>query len=610
MSFRLAKRVPLALGATLTLVLTVAPAFAAPSTPEPTRHLEIPLTTSDGSLTTVATSGTTVADAGHINGGQAAAAKDLRKQEPDVSLAEAPKSEPAAVGDASAAAVLTGAIEAPNFVVAGLDWPAGQQLPSDAQVFMRVSERGLWSDWTPVDAEPQQEGNRLGTEPFVSGNADKVQVQVTGAADDLPSDLRLSIITPGGPQASLATTRANAAVAIPATKEGNTGRALGIRPRSDWAGTAYQPPAAPTYTGIKATVVHHTAGTNNYTQAEVPGILRGIASYHMTSQGWNDVGYNFLVDKYGGMWEGRAGSLDAAATKMVQGAHALSYNTNTMGVSVLGTYGTVAPTTASLTALKTVIGFRFDLAGLDARDLSGINGLNGTNMSRIVGHRDVNATDCPGQLLWNQLAALRTAVGAPGGTTPPPSSPPVFADVTTETTGFAADINWLAAQGIATGWNVDGLLYYRPTEVINRDAMAAFLYRMAGSPAFTAPSTSPFTDLKTTDQYYKEITWLYAKGITTGWVTNGQRTFGPWQPISRDAMAAFLYRLAGSPQYTPPATSPFTDIKPTDQFYKEVNWALSKRVTTGWSDGGYHPLESISREAMAAFLHRFMLYVD
>ncbi len=601
MSFRLATRAPLALGATLALVLTVAPAFAAPSTPEPVQHLKISLTASDGSLTKVATSGKT---------SDGTAAKDLRRQEPEAALQKAPDGEPDAVGDATTAAVLTDVIETPNFVVAGLDWPAGQQLPSDAEVFLRVSERGHWSDWTPVPAEPQNEGERLGTEPFVSGNAEKIQVQVTGAADELPADLRLSILTPGGSQPSLSTATANAAVAIAATKEGNTGRALGIRPRSDWAGTAYPPKDTPTYTGFKAAVVHHTAGTNNYTQGEVPGILRGIAAYHMNSQGWDDVGYNFLVDKYGGMWEGRAGSLDVGPTQMVQGAHALGYNSNTMGVSVLGTYSTVAPSDASFNALKTVMSFRFDLARLDARDRSGILDKNGANMARIVGHRDVNSTDCPGQLLWNRLPALREQVGAPGSSTPAPDPTLTFADVSPETSGFVADINWLAAQGITKGWEVNGLYYYRPAEAINRDAMAAFLYRLAGSPSFTPPGTSPFTDLTPSDQFYKEITWLYAKGITTGWVINGQRTYGPLQPIQRDAMAAFLYRLAGSPQFAAPATSPFTDITPTDQFYKEVTWALSKRVTTGWSDGGYHPTEAISREAMAAFLHRFMLNVD
>ena len=199
MSFRLATRAPLALGATLALVLTVAPAFAAPSTPEPVQHLKISLTASDGSLTKVATSGKT---------SDGTAAKDLRRQEPEAALQKAPDGEPDAVGDATTAAVLTDVIETPNFVVAGLDWPAGQQFPSDAEVFLRVSERGHWSDWTPVPAEPQNEGERLGTEPFVSGNAEKIQVQVTGAADELPADLRLSILTPGGSQPSLSTATA------------------------------------------------------------------------------------------------------------------------------------------------------------------------------------------------------------------------------------------------------------------------------------------------------------------------------------------------------------------------------------------------------------------
>src|SRR5699024_8251304 len=98
---------------------------------------------------------------------------------------------------------------------------------------------------------------------------------------------------------------------------------------------------------------------------------------------------------------------------------------------------------------------------------------------------------------------------------------------------------------------------YRPLAPMNRDAMAAFLYRAAGEPAYTPPKRSPFTDVPTSSLFYKEIAWAESEGITTGWPDD---TFRPLQPINRDAMAAFLYRFQGEPRFTPPRTSPFPDV--------------------------------------------------
>lgn len=166
---------------------------------------------------------------------------------------------------------------------------------------------------------------------------------------------------------------------------------------------------------------------------------------------------------------------------------------------------------------------------------------------------------------------------------------------------FAAEMNWLGATGITTGYS-DGT--YHPLEAINRNAMAAYLYRMAGSPSFTAPAVSPFTDVHPGDPFYKEITWMRSVGITTGY---GDGSFHPYEKIHRDAMATFLYRMAGRPAYSAPSTSAFTDIKPGDQFYKEVSWAASQGITTGWSVNGgkaFRPLNNINRDAMAAFVYR------
>ncbi|MEG9247479.1 polysaccharide deacetylase family protein [Arthrobacter sp. Soc17.1.1.1] len=199
-----------------------------------------------------------------------------------------------------------------------------------------------------------------------------------------------------------------------------------------------------------------------------------------------------------------------------------------------------------------------------------------------------------------------TATGA-APYTPPAVSP--FADITTNQQ-FYKEISWLSDRGISTGWvEANGTRTYRALQPVNRDAMAAFLYRAAGSPTYTAPAVSPFADVATNQQFYKEISWLASTGISIGWVeANGTRTYRALQPVNRDAMAAFLYRAAGSPAYTSPATSPFADIRTDQQFYKEMSWLSARGISTGWDEANgtrtYRALQPVARDAMAAFLYR------
>ena len=168
---------------------------------------------------------------------------------------------------------------------------------------------------------------------------------------------------------------------------------------------------------------------------------------------------------------------------------------------------------------------------------------------------------------------------------------------------FANDINWLAQRRITTGYP-DGT--FRPNGSVERGAMAAFFYRMAGSPQFTAPSTPSFKDVPRDHPFFKEIEWMRARGITTGW---SDGTFRPNDAVNRDAMAAFFYRYAGSPAYSAPAVSPFSDVSTGSQFYREIAWLADQRITTGWADGSFRPVQPIERGAMAAFLHRYNVRV-
>ena len=185
-----------------------------------------------------------------------------------------------------------------------------------------------------------------------------------------------------------------------------------------------------------------------------------------------------------------------------------------------------------------------------------------------------------------------------------------FADVP-KTMQFYDEILWMATAGVSTGWTeADGSRTYRPLQSVNRDAMAAFMYRLAGSPGFTPPKKSPFSDVSTSNRFYKEISWLAQERISTGWLeNNGTKTFRPLQPVSRDAMAAFMYRFAGTPAYEAPGISSFSDVAKNNLFYREISWLASTGISTGWAESNgtstYRHLNPVKRDAMAAFMSRF-----
>jgi soluble lytic murein transglycosylase-like protein len=207
-----------------------------------------------------------------------------------------------------------------------------------------------------------------------------------------------------------------------------------------------------------------------------------------------------------------------------------------------------------------------------------------------------------------KVSALAAALMAGSLFMAPPAQAAGFTD--TAGSGFRGEIHWMYQTGLSNGWG-DGT--YRPLESISREAMAAFMYRVAGSPQFVPPSVSPFTDVPVSHPFYREIAWLKHAGLTTGW---GDGSFHPSEPISREAMAAFLYRYSGqycrsaaAAGYAAPAASPFRDVPADSGFYKEVSWAKHSGISSGWSDGTYHPDEAISREAMAAFIKRTYEYL-
>jgi hypothetical protein len=158
---------------------------------------------------------------------------------------------------------------------------------------------------------------------------------------------------------------------------------------------------------VRLVFVHHTATTNAYTPDQAAAIVRGIDVFHVRARGWDDIGYNFLVDRFGRVYEGRAGGM----TRNVIGAHALGFNRGSVGIAVIGNFMTAKPTTAAIQSLERLIAWRLDLAHVDpVSSLAFVSGGSErirkgvtVKLRAVSGHRDTGATSCPGTFLYSQL---------------------------------------------------------------------------------------------------------------------------------------------------------------------------------------------------------------
>jgi N-acetylmuramoyl-L-alanine amidase-like protein len=271
---------------------------------------------------------------------------------------------------------------------------------------------GTWSTWRPVvedegdapDAGSAEargtRGWRLGAPVWV-GSADRVEVRAHGRVT------RARALTVRSP-VSKVPLRVTAAAGAPQ-----------IVPRSGWQADESIRRAEPIYADdLRMAFVHHTAGTNGYTRLQAPAIVRGIEVYHVKGNGWNDIGYNALVDRFGTVYEGRYGGID----RNVVGAHAKGFNTGSFGIAVMGNFESVDPPQPAVDALVRTLAWRLDLAHVDP--LSTANAISSGNerfnegipvlLRAISGHRDTGLTECPGQRLYAMLPSIANRVAALG----------------------------------------------------------------------------------------------------------------------------------------------------------------------------------------------------
>ncbi|MEI5672367.1 MULTISPECIES: N-acetylmuramoyl-L-alanine amidase [unclassified Nocardioides] len=329
--------------------------------------------------------------------------------------------------------------EVTGYGTVGVTWAHGTQIAEDAiTVQARLLDDGVWSEWKPLVYHDEhapdpdsREGRRArpGTDELIVGDVDQVQVQVTSAAATLPADLKLAVVDPGvatgqeREKAAIDTGTLDEPTSDPATDpvvDPEAGAEDGIklqaarytpRPtiysRAQWgADERLRDKGSLRYYEVHAGFVHHTVNANDYTRAQVPGILRSIYAYHTKSRGWSDVGYNYLVDRFGRIWEGRAGGVD----RPVVGAHTLGYNDYSFAMSAIGNYDVAQPSSAMVQAYGALFAWKLSLHGVSAASTRQVVGSK--TFQAINGHRDAGSTACPGKYLYAQIPKIRALAAA------------------------------------------------------------------------------------------------------------------------------------------------------------------------------------------------------
>lgn len=314
--------------------------------------------------------------------------------------------------------------DTPVFSMLAVSWnDSGRVIEDGVRVRTKSEKTGEWSPWTTLGSEggaandgASRPGLRGTSEPLWAGPSDGVEVRVTGKHAALPPGLRVDMVDPGSARAVRTAPAAFAVGAAPSARPAATAASPGpwIVGRSEWGADESLSTEEPAYgKEVKAVFVHHTAQSNAYDCADSPAIMRGLQALHVRTNGWKDIGYNFVVDKCGTVFEGRRGGAD----RPVIGAHTLGFNTDTAGIAVIGDHTGQDPPDAATDAVARIATWKLARYGYDPASSVTIPAVtdNGkyrpgqdVTFRRISGHRDAFTTECPGAALYARLPLIRT----------------------------------------------------------------------------------------------------------------------------------------------------------------------------------------------------------
>jgi hypothetical protein len=334
-------------------------------------------------------------------------ARDFEQPLPTVHRVATPAKSPAA-HEEGPVTHRSAPIAAPHrFDLVGL---AGEMRPLELRV------RGDGTEWSPwVET--------ANGDPVYTGGSEEVQIRTRGWRPEGTlhyvnvsgtATLTDSLLT--GAREALSTAFISVAEVVSPVARAEAPRPPIVR-REEWGAnrdTGGCPPrTSPVYGSVKAAVVHHTVTTNTYSEAEAPSIVLGICRYHRNANGWNDIGYNALVDRFGNVYEGRAGGLRRA----VVGAHAQGFNSQTTGTASIGDHTGSPISDRAMAGFTHFLAWKLEAHGLDAEGGATLVSGGGSasrypsgtsvHVNRILGHRRLNYTACPGDSLKAQLERMR-----------------------------------------------------------------------------------------------------------------------------------------------------------------------------------------------------------
>jgi hypothetical protein len=291
-----------------------------------------------------------------------------------------------------------------------------------------------WSAWESLGVETDEgpdtgsveyahASRRVYTLPIWVGTADKMAFRVTAHAGAPEMwDFRAHVINTMG-DARVPNVFQRAVSVVSRFLNGKSAEAKPLSPRiisrSQWGANESWRDTGPRYApAVQMAFVHHTAGSNSYSKSESPAIVRSIYKYHTSNLGYSDIAYNFLIDRYGQIFEGRYGGV----TSTVIGAHAGGFNTGSTGISLIGTFSSSTPPSTMIQSLKYLLAWKLDIhhvpptgtlvmtSGGSTRYAEGRK----VTLNRISGHRDTSQTACPGAKVYYMLSSIRSAVKSMG----------------------------------------------------------------------------------------------------------------------------------------------------------------------------------------------------
>ena len=281
----------------------------------------------------------------------------------------------------------------------------------DPEVRIRSRTGGKWQDWQSMptlrdlpDLGSEESTGVVGTDLVWIGAADGIQVDVSAAR---PEDLTLVLLHPAREPGTTLLAHRNGSDRKPKRAPRPE-----LRRRRDWGAPRRWRSGGPSYNDtIRQVHVHHTVNSNSYSRADVPGLIRGMYRYHTKNLGWSDIGYNFLVDRFGRIWTGRAGG----ARRPVRGAHTLGFNETSCGVSVIGNFETTKPSRKVIRSVAALAAWKLDRYGRNPRGHTRVTSEGSdkypagrrVRLPVIDGHRDTNDTACPGRHLYDALPRIR-----------------------------------------------------------------------------------------------------------------------------------------------------------------------------------------------------------